>query len=174
MKKLVAFLRGGIAALVLGASLLGPGPALAAPGNWVVYPQAKFQSWAAAHNIGTDTYVMILVNAAYTPTVNTDATYADVSANEASCTGYTTGGQVATLSKAISSGVVTISMTAVSWASSTCTVKYAVLIRRAGGSLVSGDKLLSYLDMNTASGSSTISTTNGTLQVSAPSGVFTQ
>lgn len=174
MKNLIRWLRGGLAALALLATLASPLPARAAAGTWTLYANAKLQSWGAAFNIGTDTFVMVLLSASYTPAVNTDATWADVSAYEVSCTGYTAGGATATLSKALAAGTVTVSMTTVSWTSSTCTAKYAAIVRRAGGSLVSGDKLLTYLDLNTASGSATVSTTNGTLSVSASSGLFTQ
>ena len=174
IRKFRTGLRLALAALFLLSAPLYPLPAFAAAGNWTVYANAKLQSWGAAHNIGTDTYVLVLLTMSYSPTVNTDATWAEISSFEASCPGYSAGGSTATMSKALATGVVTVSMTAVSWASSTCTVKYAVIVRRAGGSLVSGDKLLAYVDLNTASGSSTVSTTNGTLQVTAASGVFTQ
>lgn len=162
-----------MAALVLGWSTCVPlKTATAAPGNWTLYAHARQNSWLAAYNIGTTNFNLILVTSSYTPSVNNDATYADVSANEvAAGGGYSTGGQTATVTQSLSSGTLTVSMSAVTWSSATITAKYAVLLSRAGGSLASTDKLVVYLDLNSGGGS--VSSTSGNFTVSAPSGLFT-
>jgi hypothetical protein len=161
----VLFLLWSIAVPIQGAR--------AAAGNWTVFANAKLASWQAGFNIGSDTIVMVLVTSGYTPVTNTHATWADVSANEVSTGGgYTAGGQSVTASVSLSTGTVTFNLTAVTWSSATITAKYAVLVRRGSSSLVSGDKLLAYLDLNSGGGS--VSSSSGNFTVSAPSGVFTQ
>lgn len=166
-------LRFALASLFLSTAALLPNASFAAAGTWTIYANAKLQAWGAGHNIDTDVYVMVLLGPGYTPIVNSDATYVDVSANEITGTGYSAGGQVITLSKALATGTVTVSMTSNTWPTCTCTAKYAAIVRRAGGSTVSGDKLLGYLDLNVGGGL-TISSTAGNFTVTAGSGLFTQ
>lgn len=174
-KSLFSATRAALAVCLLVASFIAPYPAHAAAGTWTMYANAKLSVWGAGHNIGTDTYVAVLLTASYTPVTNTHATWADISAFEVSaCTGYTAGGQTATLAKALSTGTVAITLTALSWPGLTCTQKYVAIVRRAGGSLVSGDRLLTLLDLDTASGSATVSTVAGTLGVTASPNLFSQ
>lgn len=139
-----------------------------AAGNWTAYQAGKLAITKAQIDLSSTTNIFcVLAGTGYTPTVNTDATYADVSANEVTGTGYTAGGAVLPSdTDTATSGTVKWTSGAVSWSSSTVTAKYAVLIYRASaGSASSTDKLIAYCDLNTAGGSSTISTTNGTLTV---------
>lgn len=53
----------------------------------------------------------------------------------------------------------------VTWATATITAKYAVLVRQAGGSLVSGDLLIAYEDLNTDGVSETVSSIAGPFTV---------
>jgi len=111
-------------------------------------------------DLDSDTIVCVLLGSGYTPARTTHATWADVSAEEISGTGYTAGGQaLANKTMTHSSGTGTFDADNVVWSTATITAKYAVLVRRAGASLVSGDLLIGYVDLNTASGSATVSST---------------
>jgi hypothetical protein len=146
-----------------------------AAGNFTVYGLAKEAALEGLIDFDTDTFVAILVTSSYTPSVNADDTYSDVSANELpTAGGYTAGGQVISpLTVSHSAGTVTVdSATNPSWGSSTLTAKYLVVVRRAGGSLVAGDLLVGYVDLNDGGGS--VSTVAGTLSVTwNASGIFT-
>ena len=78
------------------------------------------------------------------------------------------------MAKAVSGGTGTWDAADVAWTTATITAKYAVLVRRAGGSLVSGDLLIAYCDLNPDSGSATISSTGATFTVAMnASGIMT-
>jgi hypothetical protein len=117
-------------------------------------------------DLDSDTIVCVLLSASYTPGRTTHSLWSDVSTYEITGTGYTAGG-AALAGKAVthSSGTGKFDADDVSWTTATITAKYAVLVRRAGGSLVSGDLLIGYLDLNTDSGSATASSTASTFTV---------
>lgn len=117
-------------------------------------------------DLDTDTIVCVLLGSGYTPSRTGHSLWSDVSANEITGTGYTAGG-VALTTKSVthSGGTGTFDADDVSWASATITAKYAVLVRRAGASLVSGDLLIAYLDLDTSSGSATVSSTGAAFTV---------
>lgn len=142
-------------------------------GAYTLYSQAALEMGQGAFDLSTDTYVMILATTAYTPAPNTDATYANVSADEvATGGGYTVGGKVLTgVTFATTGGVATFTCTSPTWFAFSATFRYGVIIRRAGASLVSTDKLLCYSDLG---GGSSITGGGGTLTVTTnASGVFT-
>lgn len=115
-------------------------------------------------DLDSDTIVIVLVSASYTPNRLTHSLWSDVSAYEVTGTGYTAGGQaLANKANTYDSGTGIGKWDAddVVWSSSTIEAKYAVLVRRAGGSLVSGDLLIAYVDLNTASGSATLASAGG-------------
>lgn len=117
-------------------------------------------------DLDSDTIVCVLLSASYTPGRTTHSTWADVSAYEVTGTNYNAGGQaLANKTMTHSGGTGTWDADDVVWSSSTITAKYAALVRRAGGSLVSGDLLLAYLDLNTASGSATLASAGGAFTV---------
>jgi hypothetical protein len=144
-------------------------------GNFTVYGPAKLSLVTGAIDLDTDNFSGFLATSSYTPTVNSDDTYSDVSANEVpNGSGYTTGGiDLGTLSVTRSGGTVTVDETTnPSWTSATFTCKYFVVARRAGGSLVAGDLLLGYCDLETGGGS--ISVSSGTLTININAlGLFT-
>lgn len=145
-----------------------------AAGAWTVYSNAALSMSKASFNLSTDNYNIILVTNSYTPAPNTDSTYANVSANELSTAGgYTNGGQTLTsVSDTLTAATVTFTSANPSWASFTAgPFRYGVIVRRAGGSLVSGDLLLCYSDLG---GGSSISGAGGTFTVTInASGIFT-
>ena len=144
-----------------------------AVGNVTLYSNFLLQLGQRAINLAADQFNVILVGAGYTPAVNTDSTYANVSANEATGTGYTAGGQALTgVSWATSAGVATFTASAVSWPSSTVTAQYAVIVRSAGASPVGTDLLVGFVNLN--SGGGPISDVNGTFTITwASGGIFT-
>lgn len=117
-------------------------------------------------DLDTDTIVCVLLSESYTPDRTAHATWANVSAYEVSGTGYTAGGQ-ALANSAVTHAAGTGKWDAddVTWATATIAAKYAVLVRRAGGSLVSGDLLLAYVDLNTTDAASTVSSTGSAFTV---------
>lgn len=117
-------------------------------------------------DLDSDTIVCVLLSASYTPDRTAHSTWADVSAYEIAGTGYTAGG-VALANKAMTHSAGTGKWDAddVTWATATITTKYAVLVRRAGGSLVSGDLLIAYEDLNTDGVSDTVSSIAGPFTV---------
>jgi len=115
-------------------------------------------------DLDTDTIVAVLLGAGYTPGRTTHSLWSDVSAQEVTGSGYTAGG-VALANSAVTHSAGTGKWDAddVSWTTATITAKYVALVRRAGGSLVNGDLLIAYLDLDTAGG--TVSSTAATFAV---------
>jgi hypothetical protein len=145
-------------------------------GNFIPYTiNATDVLLSGGIDLDTDTIVGILVGTGYTPNRTAHSLFSDVSANEVTGTGYTAGG-IALSSKTMthSAGTGTFDAADLTWSTSTITAKYCVLIRRAGGSLASGDLLIGYVDLDTTSGSSTVTSTGGNFTVAwNASGILT-
>lgn len=143
-------------------------------GSWKVYGAAAEAVAKGTVDLDTNTFRMVLVTSAHTPNQSTHSTWADMSANEATGTGYTSSGKLLTCTVTRSSLVVTFDCDDQSWTTSTITAKYAVIVKDAdaNGTLASTDALVAYCDLETGGGS--ISTTAGTLAITInASGVFT-
>lgn len=140
---------------------------------FTLYSNAVLEISKGQMNLSADTFVVALIGSGYTPAPNTDALWSAVSANElATAGGYTAGGVVlASETDTLTGGAVTFTATSPSWASFTAgPFRYAVICRRAGGSLVSGDLLLCYSDLT---GSGTITGAGGTFTITiSGSGIF--
>lgn len=143
-----------------------------AAGTFTLYGSAKENIAKALIDLDTDSFVVALLGAGYTPSVNVDDTWSDISANQITGTGYTAGGAALTsVTVTRSGGTVTFDAADVSWTSSTITAKYAVIAKKAGASLTGTDLLLGYVELETGG---TVSTTNGTLAIQwNASGIFT-
>jgi hypothetical protein len=145
-----------------------------AAGAFTLYSNAVLEISKGQMNLSSDTFVCTLINNSYTPAPNTDKLWSDVSANELSTGGgYTAGGQaLASETDTLATATVTFTATSPSWTSfSAASFRYAVITRRAGGSLVSGDLLLCYSDLT---GSGTISGSGGSFTITVSgSGIFT-
>lgn len=131
-----------------------------AAGNVIPYTTNIDPLVSGGIDLDSDTIVCVLVGTGYTPNRTAHSLWSDVSANELATSGGYTQGGVALASKAVthSGGTITFDADDVQW-NAPCTftgAKYAVLVRRAGGSLASGDLLIGYLDLNTAGGSSVV------------------
>jgi hypothetical protein len=103
--------------------------------------------------VETDTIQAVIITSAHTAAA-TDDTWSDISGSEASGSGYTSEGvTVSPLSISRAGGVVTVDCaTDPSWDPATLAGKYVYLVRQAGGSLVSGDLILGYMDLNVGGG----------------------
>lgn len=124
-------------------------------------------------DLNSDTFVAVLITAAHAASP-TNATWADISASQASGSGYIAGGQVVSpLTISRTDGVVTVDCpTNPSWNPATVSAKYAYIVRRAGGSLVSGDLILGYMDLNDGGGN--LSSVAAPFDVTwSPDGLFT-
>lgn len=103
----------------------------------------------------TDTIKVALVTSSYTPDQDAHDYWDDVSANEASGTGYTAGGAtLASKTVGYTSGtnVTKFDAADVSWTSSTVTARYAVIYVATGSSATSA--LIAYVDFGTDQSSS--------------------
>lgn len=125
-------------------------------------------------NLSSDTLLAILVKSTYTPVKGTHATYADVSAHECDDVGYAPvvlTSKSFTLIDGATNGEILVDCANISFGSSvTLTGKYIVIVKRAGGSLASTDKLVAYGDLNTSGGS--VSSTSSNFDVNTPNGLF--
>ena len=125
--------------------------------------------------LGANNARVILVRDTYTPNTSTHTAYSDVSTPEVTTGGgYTAGGAAITITVTRTGTTVTVTSGNVSWASSTITAKYAVIVldADANGALVAGDLLLCYCLLE--AGGANVSTTNGTFAVNMnASGIFT-
>ncbi|MES2055812.1 MAG: hypothetical protein V4564_07740 [Pseudomonadota bacterium] len=143
-------------------------------GAFTLYSKSVLAMSKGSFNLSSDTYVVTLHTNSYTPAANTDALWSDVSATELStASGYTAGGvTLASETDTLTTATVTFTATSPSWASfSAGPFRYAVVTRRASGSLVSGDLLLCYSDLT---GSGTITGSGGTYTITiSGSGIFT-
>lgn len=118
----------------------------------------------------TDTVKVALVTSTYTPDQDTHDYWSDVSANEASGTGYTAGGQALTTKTVTydaATNVTKFDADDVSWANSTITARYAVVYVDTG--TATSSPLVAYVDFGSDQSSS-----SGTFSVVWDSaGIFT-
>lgn len=127
-----------------------------------------------------DTIVAVLVDNLHTPSITTDATYADISGNECADTDYTAS---------FAEGLV---VTGLAWSQTssrnfkldgavrdygnavTISARYEYLVRRAGATLVPGDLILGFLDLNDG-GAANVSSVAGNFDVDFnASGIMTE
>lgn len=145
-----------------------------AAGNWLMYGAGLEGVLDGTLDLDSDSYRAVLLTSSYAPNQSTDDTWSDISANEVSGTGYTAGGLASTITLSRSGLAVTLDTSDLSWASSTITAKYAVIVHDAdgNGTLAGTDRLLMYVDLDSGGGS--ISTTNGTFAITInASGLYT-
>ena len=142
-----------------------------AAGSFALYNTAKKFFFDGTFDWDTGTYYLHLLDAAYTPAVTHD-TWADVSANESSETGYAAQ---AIGTKAVNGGTATATANVdagnVSYGTNvTIGAQYAVV--RAGTATPAGtNKLVGYVSLDTAG---SVSSTNGTFEVQwNANGLFT-
>jgi hypothetical protein len=103
-------------------------------------------SSGAQINLASDTLKVALLTSAYTPARDTDQYWSGVSANEASGTGYTAGGQALTTTwtRDATNHRAVLGASDVSWSGATFTFRYAVLYKSTG--TASTSPLICYTD----------------------------
>lgn len=128
----------------------------------LIYNSAVDDMARGAIDFDTDTFKVMLVTSSYTPNKDTHDKRDDVT-NEASGTGYTSGGvtSACTVTKDTANDKVTLQFASVSWASSTITARGAVIYKSRGGAS-SADELVAYNDFG-----ADVSTTAGTFSIAA-------
>ena len=128
----------------------------------LVYNSAVDDMARGLIDFDTDTFKAMLVTSAYTPNKDTHDKRDDIT-NEVTGTGYTAGGTACavTVTKDTANDKETISLGAVSWASSTITARGCVYYKSRGGAS-SADEIVAYNDFG-----GDVSTTGGTFSIAA-------
>ncbi|MGH9066783.1 MAG: hypothetical protein ACRD0J_04725, partial [Acidimicrobiales bacterium] len=140
---------------VASAAVAAGGTGYAASSTFNVNVSGGTETTAAVVNVTTNASgVVTTINS-----ITTAGVYSALPTNPAATTGGTGSGLTLTLTWGVS-----FDTSAPSWSSATITAKYALMVHRAGASLAGTDLLVGYVDLNTGGGS--ISSTNGTFQVS--------
>lgn len=119
--------------------------------------------------VNTDTFYLMLLTSSATPSKSAWAKRSDTT-NEVSGTGYTAGGQAATITLTAASGNADLELTNmadVSWTSATITAAYAILYKHRGGA-ASADNLMFNVDFG---GSFTATAGTFTVHMSTQFGV---
>lgn len=127
----------------------------------LIYTSCLDDAARGAIDFDTDTFKTLLVTSSYTPNQSTHAKRSDLT-NEASGTGYTTGGvtTACTVTKDTANKKITLAFAAASWATSTITARAAVIYKSTG--TASADPLVAYVDFN-----ADVSSSGGTFSVGA-------
>lgn len=145
-----------------------------AVGNFTLYntgKEALLTDNANQITWATDTIVAVLLGAGYTPAA-THSTWADVSAQHVTGTNYAPVA-LANKTSVNTSGTILWDCDDIDFGSNvTVTGKYVAIVKRAGGSLTSTDQLIGYCDLENATTSSTVSSTNSVFKVNTTNGLF--
>ena len=126
-------------------------------------------------NLSTGTVFAVLTSVAHTPNKATHSTYADISANIIADAGYaaqTVTGVTITLVPGATPEILIDSANISFGTNVTLTAKWCHLVWSADGTLAAADHLLGLVDLNIASGSAVLSSTNGNFAVNTPNGLF--
>ena len=143
-------------------------------GNYTLYntgKEALLTDNANQITWATDTIVAVLLGNGYTPAA-THSTYADISAQVIADAGYAP--VVLTGKTSVNTaGTILWDCADISFGTNvSLTAKYVVFVKRAGGSLTGTDQLIGYCNLNTTSGTATVSSTNSVFAVNTPNGLF--
>lgn len=133
----------------------------------LIYNSALDDALRGLIDFDTDTFKVMLVTATYTPNKDTHTKRSDVT-NEVSGTGYTAGGETATVTvtKDTANDRIDVSLGAASWATATITARAAVYYKSRGGA-ATADELVAYIDFggDITSTAGTFSLTASTLRI---------
>lgn len=126
------------------------------------------EAWARGQiDFDTDTFKVMLVTSSYTPDKDAHDYRNDVT-NEVSGTGYSAGGETATVTVTLdtTNDRVDITLGGASWSTATITARGAVYYKSRGG-LSSADELICYVDFGTdvSSTAATFTLTDSTLRL---------
>ena len=111
-----------------------------------VYNKAKHDLISGNIDFDVDTFKIALLTSAYTPNIDTQEFWSDISANEASGTNYTAGGGATTITvtRIDASDLTEVDGTTVTFANSSVTARYGVLYKDTGTPTTS--VLIAYTD----------------------------
>ena len=117
----------------------------------------------------------MLVDNAHTPNKETEDTYSDISGNECADGDYSAQAVSGLTWAKTGARAFNLDHSQISYGSSvTIAARYCYFVRRAGGSLVAGDLILGYYDLNDG-GAANVSSTSSDFAVDAnASGCFTE
>lgn len=145
-----------------------------AVGNFTLYntgKEALLTDNANQITWASDTIVAVLLGNGYTPAA-THTQWSDVSTNHVTGTNYdpvALSGKTSTRS----GGTILWDCDDINFGSNvTVTAKYVAIVKRSGGALTTTDQLIGYCDLENASGSATVSSTNSVFQVNTTAGLF--
>lgn len=113
----------------------------------MIYNKYKKEALNGTINLVSDTIKVALFSSAYTPNIDTDVFFDDISANEITGTLYTAGGEVIankTVTQDDTDNEGAFDADDVVWADATITARYAVIYKSTGDASTS--PLISYLD----------------------------
>ena len=144
-----------------------------AAGNFTLVDQGLLELNDGTQDWATDNHYLVLITDSHTPDASTEATLADISANEVADADYSpqdmTGESVTK-----SGGVVTFDADNVTFGSSvTITAKYAYVVVGTVAGKTGTDALVGYVDLDSGGGS--VSSTSGSFAVNwNASGMWTE
>lgn len=145
-----------------------------AVGNFTLYntgKEALLTDNANQITWATDTIVGVLLGNGYTPAL-THSTWADMSAQHVSGTNYAPV-ELTNKTSTRSGGTILWDCDDIDFgANVTVTAKYIAIVKRAGGALTGTDQIIGYCDLDNASGTATVSSTNSVFKVNTTSGLF--
>ena len=112
-------------------------------------------NWAKGDiDLDSNTITAVLVLETHTPNIATDATYNDIITNECADGDYAAVDLTGKTLAEASAGVVEFDAAQVDFGNPvSITAKYIYLVQKAGASLVAGDLIFGFMDLNTAGGS---------------------
>ncbi len=133
----------------------------------VLYASCLDDTVKGAINFNSDTFKVMLLTATYTPAGTTHLKRSDLT-NEVVGTGYTAGGNAATVAptKDTVNGREDISLGGTAWPTSTITARYAAYYKARGGA-ASADELVALIDFgsNITSSAATFTLAASTLRL---------
>ena len=119
-----------------------------AVGTFTLTHQGKLNWLKGLIDPDTDTLVAVLVDNAHTPSLANDDVYSDISVNECGDADYDPQ-VISGVAITQTSGTVKLDANIVSFGDPvTISARYVYVVRRAGASLVAGDLIFGYMDLN--------------------------
>jgi flagellar basal body rod protein FlgG len=134
----------------------------------LIYNSAIRDMATGAVDFDTDTFWVMLTTSAYTENKDTHTRRSDVT-NEVTGTGYSTGGQVVTVTVGAvdtTNDRVEITLGGASWAASTITARKAIYYKRRGGA-ATADEIIAVNDFgaDVVSSSGTLTLNSSTIRI---------
>lgn len=112
----------------------------------IIYMSFPYDVYRGNIDCDTDTFYVMLATATYSPNQDVHDRRDDIT-NEVSGTGYTAGGQAATVTVSLdtANNRVDVNLGGATWTTATITARYAIYYKRRGGA-ASADELVAVVD----------------------------